>query len=88
MYTNFIATVTLVYFVLENPDNSSSQDILKDAMQGKDMLTSLARKSMAADRSAQTLTVGCASSFTDLSPQSRANGFFSEYVCTTSRATA
>ncbi|MCJ1389554.1 hypothetical protein MMC18_002411 [Xylographa bjoerkii] len=56
MYTTFFAILALVFFVLENPDSSTSQDILKDALEGKELLASLAKRSMAADRCTVTLT--------------------------------
>ena len=57
MYTTFMAIISLVFFVLENPDIPSSHDIIKDAEEGKDILASLAKRSMAADRCTQTLAV-------------------------------
>ena len=57
MYTTFVATITLAYFVMENPESNSTQDILKDAMEGKELLAKLAKRSMAADRSSQSLAV-------------------------------
>ena len=57
MYTTFFAILTLVFFVLENPNSITAQDIYRDALMGRDTLASLARTSMAADRSMQTLAV-------------------------------
>ena len=57
MYTTFFAILQLVFFVLENPQSSTSHDIHRDAQQGKDVLASLARRSMTADRCTQTLAV-------------------------------
>lgn len=57
MYTTFFAIMALVFFVLENPSNSMTADILRDASQGKDILAGLAKRSMAADRCSVTLTV-------------------------------
>ena len=57
MYTTFFAILTLVFFVLENPNSSTSQDILKDAREGREILASLAKRSMAADRCTFTLAV-------------------------------
>ncbi|KAI9837996.1 MAG: hypothetical protein M1819_006150 [Sarea resinae] len=56
MYTTFFAILSLIYFVLENPDSSTSDDILREAIEGKDTLAALARRSMAADRCSATLT--------------------------------
>ncbi|TVY43617.1 Activator of stress genes [Lachnellula occidentalis] len=50
MYTTFFAILSLVFFVLENPDKAGSQEILADANHGKDALDGLALKSQAADR--------------------------------------
>jgi hypothetical protein len=55
MYTTFISILTLVFFVFENPNNASSNEIIKDAKQGQAILTALAKRSMAADRCARTL---------------------------------
>ncbi|KAI5273894.1 hypothetical protein E4T47_02847 [Aureobasidium subglaciale] len=55
MYTTFFAVVSLIYFAAENPQNITTEAVLKDAMQGKEVLASLAKRSMAADRCATTL---------------------------------
>ncbi|KAL9019608.1 MAG: hypothetical protein Q9185_003150 [Variospora sp. 1 TL-2023] len=55
MYTTFFAVLSLLFYVIENPHNTASQGILKDAHEGRDTLASLAPRSMAADRSSQTL---------------------------------
>ena len=57
MYTTFFAIISLVFFVLENPQSPTNRDILRDAMEGKDTLASLANRSMAADRCTITLAV-------------------------------
>ena len=57
MYTTFFAILSLLFFVFENLDNPTSQEILRDAMEGKDTLAGLASKSMAADRCTITLEV-------------------------------
>lgn len=62
MYTTYFATLMLVFFVLENPDSPTGRDILKDAMEGKDTLAGLAKRSMAADRCSQSLAVSASSS--------------------------
>jgi hypothetical protein len=59
MYTTFLAIVSLVFFALENPDSKSSEDIIQDAITGKEILAKLAKGSMAADRCTQTLKVSC-----------------------------
>jgi hypothetical protein len=57
MYTTFFAILSLVFFVLENPDKSGSQEILADANDGKDALKGLAKRSQAADRCSSALIV-------------------------------
>ncbi|CAK37749.1 transcriptional regulator family: Fungal Specific TF [Aspergillus niger] len=56
MYTTYFAILSLLFFVLENPDSPTAKDgVLKDAMEGKTTLAGLAKKSMAADRCSQSL---------------------------------
>ncbi|KAK5728695.1 Gypsy retrotransposon integrase-like protein 1 [Elasticomyces elasticus] len=55
MYTSFFAILSLVYFAAENPDNATTQAVIKDALEGRQVLASLARRSMAADRCTATL---------------------------------
>ncbi|KAM5463145.1 Gypsy retrotransposon integrase-like protein 1 [Microsporum ferrugineum] len=56
MYTTYFAILTLLFFILENPESAAAKDgILKDALEGKNVLAGLAKKSMAADRCAQSL---------------------------------
>ncbi|EMD01125.1 hypothetical protein BAUCODRAFT_197012 [Baudoinia panamericana UAMH 10762] len=55
MYTTFFAILSLVYFAAENPDNATTQAVMKDALEGRQILASLARRSMAADRCTATL---------------------------------
>ena len=57
MYTTYFAILSLVFFVLENPESPTGQEILKDAMEGKDTLAGLAKRSMAADRCSKSLAV-------------------------------
>lgn len=57
MYTTFFAIISLVFFALENPQSSTSKEILRDASEGRDALASLAKRSMAADRCTLTLAV-------------------------------
>ena len=57
MYTTFFSIISLVFFVLENPRDLKSEDILKDAYEGKDTLAGLATKSHAADRCSKVLAV-------------------------------
>ncbi|KAK0124497.1 hypothetical protein ONS95_009447 [Cadophora gregata] len=55
MYTTFFAILSLVYFVLENPDKPGSAEILADVNDGKDALNGLAKRSQAADRCSMAL---------------------------------
>ena len=57
MYTTFFAIIALLFYVLENPQSPSVEDLLKDAYEGKDTLASLAGRSLAADRCSRTLNV-------------------------------
>ena len=57
MYTTFFAILSLVFFVLENPDKPGSQEILADANDGKEALQGLAKRSQAADRCSTALIV-------------------------------
>ncbi|KIY00194.1 uncharacterized protein Z520_03879 [Fonsecaea multimorphosa CBS 102226] len=56
MYTTYFAILSLVFFVIENPNNPTSTEILKDAKEGRDTLASLAKRSAAADRCTVSLT--------------------------------
>jgi hypothetical protein len=57
MYTTFFAILSLVFFVLENPDKPGSQEILAEATAGKNALRDFAKTSMGADRCNTVLTV-------------------------------
>lgn len=57
MYTTFFSILSLVYFAAENPDNPTTDAVLKDAYEGKDILSSLSTRSMAADRCTATLNI-------------------------------
>lgn len=57
LFTEFFAIITLIYYVLENQDKPEIKDYLADAVAGKDMISSLARRSMAADRISDALGV-------------------------------
>jgi hypothetical protein len=57
VYTTFFAILSLAFFVLENPDKPGSQDILADAISGKEALNDLAKRSQAADRCNMALNV-------------------------------
>lgn len=62
MYTTFFAIISLVYFVLENPDKAGSEEVLADAYAGKSVLSRLARVSQTADRGSTALGVSCPAS--------------------------
>ncbi|KAH3996273.1 hypothetical protein HBH98_116410 [Parastagonospora nodorum] len=55
MYTTFFAIVSILYFVLENPTNPTSFDLLRDAVEGKEVLAFFSKRSMAADRCSSAL---------------------------------
>ena len=55
MYTAFFSVLALVYYAAENPDNNTSEAVMKDAIDGKDILAALAKRSLAADRCSATL---------------------------------
>ncbi len=55
MYTSFFAVLSLVYFAAENPDNPTTEAVMKDALEGRQVLSSLSQRSMAADRCTATL---------------------------------
>ncbi|KAG9190926.1 hypothetical protein G6011_09014 [Alternaria panax] len=50
MYTTFFAIVSILYFVLENPTSATSFELLRDAVEGKEVLAYFAKRSLAADR--------------------------------------
>ena len=73
MYTTFFAIISILYFVLENPDSPTSHELFKDAVEGKEVLAYFAKRSLAADRCTATLNVsifGVSSTFplTDYNP--------------------
>jgi len=57
MYTQFLAVLSLVFYVLNNPDDPTSSEILHDARVGKEGICSLTQRSLAADRIAAALDV-------------------------------
>lgn len=64
LYTEYFAILALVFYALENPEKQGSAEILADATAGKEVIASLAQRSMAADRVTGALSVSKAS-FTD-----------------------
>jgi hypothetical protein len=57
MYTAFFSILALVYYAAENPDSETTHALMKDALEGKEVLKSLASHSMAADRCSATLDI-------------------------------
>jgi hypothetical protein len=57
MYTTFFSILALVYFAAENPDNPTTEAVMKDAIAGREVLKSLSSRSMAADRCTATLDI-------------------------------
>lgn len=57
IYTTFFSVIALLYFVLENPTDVTSPAILGDAEIGRDLLSSLKDKSLAAKRCSTALLV-------------------------------
>ncbi|PNS20134.1 hypothetical protein CAC42_5584 [Sphaceloma murrayae] len=57
VYLTFFSILSLVYFAAENPDNPTTQDLMKDALNGKANLASAAQRSMSADRCTATLDI-------------------------------
>jgi hypothetical protein len=57
MYTAFFSILALVYYAAENPDSETTHVLMKDAIEGREVLKSLASHSMAADRCSATLEI-------------------------------
>ncbi|KAH8668316.1 fungal-specific transcription factor domain-containing protein [Xylariales sp. PMI_506] len=55
LFTEFFAILTLVYYVLENEDKAGTDEIMADAIAGRDMIKKLAWSSVAADRISNAL---------------------------------
>ncbi|KAF3770089.1 hypothetical protein M406DRAFT_284629 [Cryphonectria parasitica EP155] len=55
LYTQFFAILTLVFYVLENPEKQGSAEIYGDAKAGREMIGRMASKSFAADRITKSL---------------------------------
>ncbi|KAF5023348.1 hypothetical protein F66182_4586 [Fusarium sp. NRRL 66182] len=50
LYTEFFAVLSLVFYATENPEKPGSGEVLADARAGRQMIASLAEKSMSAER--------------------------------------
>ena len=57
MYMTFFAIMSLLYFAAENPDNPTTEALMKDALEGRAVLKAFAKRSLAADRVTFTLDV-------------------------------
>ena len=57
LYTEFFAILSLLFFVLENPDRPGSAEVLAEAKAGKNVIASIAKRSLAADRITSALNV-------------------------------
>lgn len=55
LYTEFFAILTLVFYVLENPDKPGSAEIFAEANAGREMIAKMAPRSLAADRITSSL---------------------------------
>ncbi|KAI5458857.1 fungal-specific transcription factor domain-containing protein [Mariannaea sp. PMI_226] len=49
-YTQFFAVLSIVLYVLHNPDKSGASELISDAKLGRDCISGLTQKSLAADR--------------------------------------
>jgi hypothetical protein len=58
MYTEFLAVVSLILYVLNNPSSPTCVDILRDAQLGRAAIRDLTQRSLPADRMAVALDVG------------------------------
>ncbi|KAK4214513.1 putative transcriptional regulatory protein [Rhypophila decipiens] len=57
LYAEFFAILSLVFYVLENPDKAGTAEILADAQAGKEVIAKLAQRSLSADRITSALNV-------------------------------
>lgn len=55
LYTEFFAILTLVFYVVENPDKQGSAEIFADAKAGREMIIRMAGRSLAAGRISESL---------------------------------
>jgi hypothetical protein len=78
MYTSYFSILSLVFFVFENPQSPAGKDIMRDATEGRNMLASLAKRSLAADRCSQSLTVSSTSVFLTAQTIDSRQGLFAE----------
>lgn len=57
LYTEFFAVLSLVFYVIENPEKPGSAEVLADARAGRQMIADLADKSLSADKVTNALKV-------------------------------
>lgn len=55
LYTQFFAILTLVFYVIENPEKQGTAEIFADAAAGREIITKMAQKTFAADRISKSL---------------------------------
>jgi hypothetical protein len=67
-YTQFLAILSVVLYVLHNPDMPGASELFSDAQLGKDCISSLTQRSLAADRVTFALNVSSLSCKTANSP--------------------
>jgi hypothetical protein len=56
-YTQFCAVLGLILYILQNPNHSDSPELLSEARLGKECISSLTQRSLAADRVTAALNV-------------------------------
>jgi hypothetical protein len=56
-YTQFFAVLSLLLYILNNPDRSGASELFADAKLGKDCISGLTQRSLAADRVTVALNV-------------------------------
>lgn len=57
LYTEFFAVLSLVFYVMENPDKSGTAEILADAHAGREVIETLAQRSVGAGSITEALKV-------------------------------
>lgn len=57
LYTQLFAILSLVFYVLENPNKAGAYEILADATTGREMIASISKRSYAAEKVSHLLTV-------------------------------
>ena len=57
LYTELFAILSLVFYVLENPDKAGSDEILADAVAGRDMIARIEKRTALAEKVSGLLNV-------------------------------